>query len=271
MEQITPASLDRENVLGLFDGFPNISGISPSSMSVTMDMSTSPMSIVGSPLTILDSEDEDECTWGPNLLLEYRAAKLEPAGYENHFYSFFSSLLWELFPDGKYTINPQGAGLLGCPGAIDFTVTRLSMTVEEELVKLNKLVVFFVEVKEEESNKSIRQSADTQMCQRFIALWPRRPPKFKRLYGVSCFGGAMRLYWAEQNNGCIKVYPEAVPYYTDNDNTIVDNYLTDAWNIDILSFDGRHKLDGICAEIHKQLQDIILQTEKTIEWEKQRK
>lgn len=128
-----PALFDPES---LYDGFAGIGGMSP-------------MSIDSAETSSVD-DDDDEGVWSEDLMCKYHAAKLEPGGYKNRFYGFYNSLLRELFPDGKFSVNPQAANALGRHGAIDFTVSRLSMTVSNEgRVELEKYVVFFVKVKDE--------------------------------------------------------------------------------------------------------------------------
>ncbi len=88
---------------------------------------------------------------------------------------------------------------------------------------------------------------------------------------MSCFGAMMRLYWGTKVSQRLTIYPAEEDYTEQDQETLLDGYLENAWDINISTSEGRTRLNEIKHSIHEGLQDIIQDTQRTIEWEKQQK
>ena len=98
------------------------------------------------------------------------------------------------------------------------------------------------------------------MRKRFKLLAPICP--ITHFYGVSFMGTKMRVYSVEVKAGAT-IFPRSIPYpRQENPDVLPIGYLDDAWNLDVLSPEGRVHMTTIRGAIDRMVKECLTSMKK---------
>lgn len=97
---------------------------------------------------------------------------------------------------------------------------------------------------------SKRAAADQQARNRYTDMLQQCP--LPRLWCLSIFGTAVRIYQGDRDTGAI--HPNAFPY---NANFVLPHdYLADAWGLGITTQDAFNRVKEIATDINRQINNL---------------
>ncbi len=184
---------------------------------------------------------EKEDQWPAGLLKIFEIARGATSTLENRYYGACDALLNHCFmtDDFTYIVSPRYSP------ANDRTTETVYFLVLLVVGDQGKPVLF-LEVKQDSwvQQASSRKKADSQMRDKFDAMLHDCP--IPRLWGISVLGTSMRVYSA--STATLEVTPRRLER-PDPDRVIPQDYLENAWSLDILSQVGFHRVKEIVTEI----------------------
>lgn len=186
-----------------------------------------------------------DTSWPTGLLTIFDHGRAKRATFEHRYYGPYDKLLNYCFGDDDFTfyVAPQKSPPRddGRDGVSDLLVSLVVYSTAYDKP------VMIVEIKDDSwaEKAELRYRADKQMRDRYsLVLEDCVTP---RLWGLSVFGTAMRVYCGDR--GTFEVSPPVVARPEPSSRVLLPSFLFGEWGLDVLSQEGFDKIQEIVTDI----------------------